>query len=163
MPKGPFVVVFDIDGTLAKVDDGTPESEIYNLTRLLSLKPWPNTMELLKRYMMMPNANITLCTGRPKSVAPATWRWLDKHLNLTGSGKSVTLSCRPDDVPESRIPAWKLSTVVQAIRRIGSKPSEALIFDDDLRNLQMFETLRDSVRVLKLFKVQDGVVSPWNL
>lgn len=163
MPKGPFVVVFDIDGTLAQTDDGSREADWYETDRLMALKPWPNTIELVKRYMKMPNANITFCTGRPKSAASVTRRWLNKHFSLGSAGKRIVLTCRPDEIPESRIPAWKMGAIMQAIRLVGSKPAEALIFDDDLRNLQMFETLRDSVRVLKLFKVQDGVVSPWSL
>lgn len=159
--KEPVLVVFDIDGTLAK--GGEPADDIYEDERLLGLEPIPNMIAIAKRYAATNNVELMFCTGRPKRSFRATWQWLNKHLQIASSGKRVTLACRPDDVSEDRIAPYKLGEVVNAIRRVGSKPSEALVFDDDVMNLQMFETLRPMVHRLRLYKVEGGVASQWSL
>jgi hypothetical protein len=159
--KEPVLVVFDVDGTLAKPHN--PPSDMYDGTYLLGLESDRNMVAIAKHYMSMANVELLFCTGRPKRSYQPTWQWLNKTLGLASSGKRVSLVCRPDEEPESRIAAVKLHEIVQALRRIGSKPSEAFIYDDDLSNLRLFESLRPMVRHLHLFKVEDGVASAWSL
>jgi len=161
MERTPTLVVFDIDGTLAK--EGPEAVDIYDDNRLAGLQAWPNMVAAAKRYISMQNVEMMFCSGRPQRSFRATWAWLNRHLGLTSSGKRITVSLRPDDVPEDRTATCKLGEIVQAIRRLGSKPSEALIFDDDVMNLQMFETIRPMVRRLRLYKVEHDVASQWNL
>lgn len=161
MPKEPVLVVFDIDGTLAKIETGA--IDIYDPNYLFNLGTYPNMITIVRQYLRMKNAEILFCTGRPKRTFSATRRWLNKHLDLSSLDKRVGLVCRPDDSPESSIPTFKVSEILQAIRRLGSNPAEALIFDDDVQNLRLFETLKPMVRKLTLFKVTDGVVSDWSL
>ncbi len=161
MPKEPVLVVFDIDGTLAKNDPGA--LDINNENYLLRMPSYPNMLDLARKYLKMKNTEMLFCTGRPKITFSTTRRWLNKHLDLSSTDKRVGLVCRPDGTPESSIPTFKVSEILQAIRRMGSNPAEALIFDDDVHNLRLFETLKPMVRELKLFKVTDGVVSDWSL
>lgn len=159
--KKPVLVVFDVDGTLAKSED--PPTNVYDHDFLMGLLPDRNMVAIVKHYMKMDNVELMFCTSRPKSVYQPTWQWLNKTLGLTASGKRVSLVCRPDDEPDSRVAAVKLHEIIQALRRIGSKPSEAFIYDDDLSNLRLFESLRSMVSNLYLFKVEDGVASAWSL
>jgi hypothetical protein len=157
--KEPVLVVFDLDGTLAQ--DGPEGGDIYDEQRLAALEPWPNMVAVVRRYIAMPNVAVMFCSGRPKARFRVTWDWLNRQVDLSGAGKSVTLALRPESIPEDRIAAYKLSEIVQAVRRLGSKPSEALVFDDDIQNLQMFEIIRPMVRRLRLYLVANGVASQW--
>ena len=159
--KQPVLVVFDVDGTLAKSSD--PPKNPFDDAYLMSLESERNMVAIVQHYLKMDNVSLLFCTSRPKSSYRATWNWLNKTLGLTSSGRRVSLACRPDDEPCERIAACKLHEIVQAVRRIGSKPSEAYIYDDDLVNLRLFESLRPMVRQLNLFHVQDGVASSWRL
>ena len=162
--KQPILVVFDIDGTLVNIRDvdvGTV-SDIYADDALMRLTPYPNIVGLVKQYIERQNTTVLFCTGRPKRAHSVTRRWLNKHVGLNSSGKRVTLVCRPDDTPEANIPTFKLGEIVQAVRRVGSKPSEARIYDDEFPNLRVFETLRPMVHSLQLFHASDGVVSQWS-
>jgi len=157
----PVLVVFDIDGTLAQ--EGPPASDTYADDRLLSLEPVKNMIAIAKKYIATEHVDIMFCTGRPKRSFRSTWQWLNKHLQLATSGKRIHVCCRPDDMPENRIADYKLGEIVQAVRRMGSKPSEALVFDDNVMNLQMFETIRPMVHRLRLYKVENGLASNWSL
>ena len=157
------LAVFDIDGTLARIpDDDVIPDDIFDEDRVGAMVPVPNMIEVARQYVDKPNVEIVFCTGRPKRIFGVTWRWLNRHLGLARSGKRVTLVCRPPNVPPERIPVFKLAEVVQAIRRMGGKPDVA-IFDDDVLNLRMFETLQSRTADLRLFRVEDGVVSKWSL
>jgi len=156
------LVVFDIDGTVAKIPEGPVVGDIFGEDRVSGMAPIPNMVKVVKQYLAERGVEILFCTGRPKVIFGATWRWLNRHLGLARSGKRVALTCRPPEVPMERIAVYKLGAIMQAIRRLGGKP-EVLIFDDDIANLRMFETLRPSVSSLRLFKVEDGVFSQWSL
>ena len=159
MAQDSILVVFDIDGTLAKIgpDDG---ADIYDEARLAALPPWDNVVAIAQRYMKDPKVVMMFCSGRPKGTYRVTWDWLNRLVGLS-RGKSVTLALRPEEVSEDRIAPYKLSEIVQAIRRLGSKPNEAIVFDDDVTNLQMFEVVRPTVRRLRLYRAEDGIVSQW--
>ena len=159
--KSKVLVVFDVDGTLAKVEEDPPV-DMYDRNYLAKLSPCHNMLSLVKRYMRMEKAELMFCTGRPKRAFTPTWQWLNRHLHLAASGKRVTLVCRPDEMDEAATPTFKLHEIVAALRRIGTKPFEALIYDDDLANLRLFESLRPMVQNLRLFKVEDGVASQWS-
>lgn len=160
--KQPILVVFDIDGTILKLREVGSVPDLFADDAIMSLKPYPNVIDLAKRYLKKENVTLLFCTGRPRRCQSATRRWLNKHVGLNTSGKRVTLVCRPDDTPESSIPTFKLSAIVQAVRRVGSKPSEAHIYDDDFANLRVFETLRPMVHSLQLFHANEGVISQWD-
>jgi FMN phosphatase YigB (HAD superfamily) len=159
--KQPVLAVFDVDGTLAKIGD--PPDDMYDGDYLMGLESERNMVAIVEHYMNMENVELMFCTGRPKRAYQPTWQWLNKTLGLAASGKRVSLVCRPNEEPESRIAAVKLHEIVQALRRIGSKPSEAFIYDDDLSNLRLFASLRPMVRHLHLFKVEDGIATAWSL
>jgi hydroxymethylpyrimidine pyrophosphatase-like HAD family hydrolase len=153
--KSPHLVVFDIDGTLAHSVEMDARSES-------SRGAWPNVVTLARQYMERDHVHLMICTGRPKSSFSETWRWLNRHLQLGSSGKRVTLSCRPDDVPWEQIPSFKLHEILRAVRRIAAV--EVSLYDDDVRNLAVMGTLPKSlVRRLRLFRCTDGVVTPWEL
>ncbi len=159
--KHSILVVFDVDGSLADCDESPNHN--YDEKYLLSRPIHRNMAEVVRHYLKMPNVELVFITGRPKSVYRVTWQWLNKHLQLAASGKRVSLVCRPDSEPHEKIAACKLHEVVQAIRRVGSKPVEAFIYDDQLSNLRLFESLRPMVANLRLFKVEDDVATAWSL
>ena len=156
----PVLVIFDIDGTLA-VHGDISDPDIYNEERLAALEPIPNMIAMAKRYVKMSNVTVMFCSGRPKSTYGVTWDWLNRYLGLSASGKAVTLALRPEDISDDGISTYKMSEVFQAVRRAGSKPSEVVIYDDDIMNLQMFETIRPMVNRLRLYKVEGGIASQW--
>lgn len=160
--KEPVLVVFDIDGTLGRLGPLT-DSEMWSDRYLLAMPSYPNMVDLVKGYLRKRNVSVMFCTGRPTKWHGATWRWLNSKLGLSGSGQKATLVCRPEEVPTEKIPAFKLDAILQAIRRLGSRPSEAVLFDDDVNNLRLYETLRPMVRKLTLFKVDEGMISDWSL
>ena len=157
--REPVLVVFDIDGTLAKHGDPNDPDQ-YSEARLAALEPIPNMIAMARRYIKTPNVVVMFCSGRPKTRQRVTWDWLNHHVGMSG-GRAVTLTLRPESESEDRIAMYKLSEIIQAVRRMGSKPSEVVIFDDDIMNLQMFESVRPMVRRLKLYKVEDGLTSQW--
>ena len=165
MEKQPVLIVFDVDGTLAKAGTA-PDQDADQATwetYLSSLQPERNMVAIVQHYLKMTNVELMFCTSRPKSLFRVTWQWLNKTLGLAASGKRASLVCRPDDEPSSHVSAGKVSEVVQAIRRVGSRPAEAFIYDDDLQNLRLYESLRPLVATLRLFKVEAGVASEWSL
>lgn len=159
--KQPVLAIFGV-GPLTKTNGATP-ADRYADNHLTSLDPQRNMIAIVQHYMAMSNVELVFCTGRPKRAFRVTWQWLNKHLGLTASGKRVSLVCRDDSEPPEHTPTCKTHEIVQAIRRVGSKPAEAFVYDDDLQNLRLFESLRPMVRHLHLFKIDDGVATPWSL
>lgn len=160
--KEPVLVVFDIDGTLAQRGPRTVEEE-WTDDYLLGLASYSNMVGIVRAYLKKRNVTVMFCTGRPVSLHSITRRWLASKIDLSQASQRVTLVCRPDETPVSGIPAFKLGEILQAIRRLGSNPAEAVIYDDDVNNLRLFETLKPMVRKLSIFKVDDGMISEWSL
>ena len=163
--KQAILVVFDVGGSLAKkciAPASGAKQEAWD-AHFMALQEEPNMVAIVKHYLTFDNIELMFCTGRPKSSFRVTWQWLNKTLGLTASGKRVSLACRPDAEPLTNIPACKLSEIVQAIRRIGSRPAEVFIYDNNLSNLRLFESLRPMVANLRLFKVEGGVATAWSL
>lgn len=160
--KEPVLVVFDIDGTLGKLGPLT-DSEAWSDRYLLSMPSYANMIDLVKSYLKKRNVTLMFCTGRPVRWQSTTRRWLNSKLDLSQAPNRVTLVCRPDEKPTSGIPAFKLAEILQAIRRLGSRPAEAVIYDDDVNNLLLYETLKPMVRKLSIFKVDEGMISEWSL
>lgn len=160
--KEPTLAVFDIDGTLAEIGPRT-EEEGYPVDYLLGLPSYSNMIGIVRSYLKKRNVSVMFCTGRPASTHGTTRRWLNSKLDLSQAPNRVTLVCRPDDTPASGIPAFKLAEILQAIRRLGSRPAEAVIYDDDVNNLRLFGALKPMVRKLSIFKVDEGMISEWSL
>lgn len=155
--KRPILYCFDIDGTLAEPMqqyEETPE-------RLLALRAHPNVVRLVASALALDNAEVMFCTGRSKNAYGATWRWLNRHLSLARLNKRVTLTCRPPETPLDAIPQFKLSELVQAIRRQPEKLAELRCYDDSVQNLRIFQTLRPMVTKLNLYRIEDGVATAW--
>jgi hypothetical protein len=161
--KEPVFVAFDIDGTFTGSSGVRLVGDRYSDARLEALPAIPNMVAIAKQYLATENVQLMFCTGRPKRSARVTWQWLNRHLQLSESGKVAILACRPDNISDDHIAMFKAIEYSQAIRRLGSKPSEALIFDSSVANLQMFATLRPMVHRLRLYKVEDGIATQWNL
>jgi len=155
----PILCCFDIDGTLSAKMDQYDES----LNNLLSLRPHPNSIRIVMAALTLDNAEVMFCTGRSKGAYGATWRWLNRHLGIAHLGKRVTLVCRPPETPLDAIPQYKLSEVVQAIRRQPEKLAELRCYDDSVQNLRLMQTLRPMVDKLRLYRVEDGVATAWAL
>jgi hypothetical protein len=160
----PILVCFDVDGTLAiHSDDPTLFDRSTDDGRLMRLRAQPNLVQIAMQYLADPNVEVMFCTGRAKSLYGVTWRWLNRYLNLAVSGKPVTLVCRPDDTALNAIPQFKLSELVQAIRRQPQKLAELRCYDDSVENLRLFQTLAPTVKRLRLYRVDDGVATQWSL
>lgn len=157
--KRPILCCFDIDGTLAEKMDPYDES----MASLLSLRAHPNTVRLVASALALDHAEVMFCTGRSKSAYGATWRWLNRHLGIARIGKRVSLVCRPNETPLDAIPQFKLSELVQAIRRQPEKLAELRCYDDSVANLRLMQTLRPMVTQLRLFRVEDGVATAWTM
>lgn len=162
--RQPVLHCFDIDGTVAEADayggklfDGSADAAAM----LALLRAYPNVVQLIKQAIAAPNTDVMFCTGRSRSLYGATWRWLNRHLRLTESGKRVSVVCRPDEVSLAAIPQYKLSELVQAVRRV--RPTELRCYDDDVQNLRLFGTLRPMVKTLRLFRCENGVATAWTL
>jgi len=160
MQKLPTLIMFDIDGTLAQPIDF---SEQTTDEHVLGARPIHNTIRLVAKFLCMPHMEVMFCTGRPKRMFRPTWAWLNRHLNLTTIGRPVPLICRPDELSPSQIPAYKLSEVLQALRRMSSRPPKAWIYDDSVANLRLFQTLRPFVGELRLYRVEDGIATQWSM
>lgn len=160
--KESILVVFDIDGTLAERGPRTDEAE-WTDDYLFGLASYSNMIGIARAYLKKRNVSVLFCTGRPASIHSITRRWLNSKLDLSQAPNRVTLVCRPDNMPASGIPSFKLAEILQAIRRLGSKPAEAVIYDDDVHNLRLYETLKPMVRKLSIFKVDEGMISEWSL
>lgn len=152
---------FDVDGTVAEFNGQIFDASIDSRAALLSLRAYPNVVQLVTQAIAAPNSTVMFCTGRPTSLYGPTWRWLNRHLRLASSGKSVTVVCRPDEVSLSAIPQYKLGELVQAVRRV--QPAELRCYDDNVQNLRLMQTLRPMVKTLRLYRCEDGVVSAWSL
>lgn len=159
--KEPILVVFDIDGTIARQD--IPAPQVYQGNNVLSLTAWPNMKNLVRQYMLRDHVRLMFCTGRPASQYGVTWRWLNGLFHLGSSGKHVGLVCRPDEIPLEQTARYKLTEVTRAIRRLGSQPAGCVIYEDSIRNLQLLNTLKPMVRSLQMFIVDDGVATPWSM
>ena len=162
--KQPVLYCFDIDGTLA--EHGTEALQMFedspdSIAALLALRAYPNIVQLITQAIAAPNATVMFCTGRPVSLYGPTWRWLNRHLRLADVGKRVSVVCRPEEVALGAIPQFKLSELVQAVRRV--RPVELRCYDDNVQNLRLFGTLRSLVKSLRLYRCEDGVVSAWCL
>jgi hypothetical protein len=162
--KRPALYCFDIDGTLAGGDAGRrsfDDSETMT-QELLDMRPYPNVLQLATQAIEAPNVEVMFCTGRVKRAYGVTWRWLNRHLSLSDADKRVTLVCRPDNIGLDGISQYKLGELVQAIRRQPEKLAELRCYDDWIGNLRLFETLRPMVSLLRLYRVEEGVVTLWN-
>lgn len=160
----PTLHCFDIDGTISeygpykeKMFDGTPDSP----AAILAVRAYPNIVKVATQAIATADAEVMFCTGRPQSLYGPTWRWLNRHLRLADSGRRVSVVCRPEDVALSAIPQYKLSELVQAIRRV--RPVELRCYDDNLENLRLFGTLQPLVKTLRLFRCEEGVATSWRL
>ena len=162
--KQPVLYCFDIDGTVA--EHGTEALQMFedspdSITALLALRAYPNVVQLVMQAVAAPNATVMFCTGRPRSLYGPTWRWLNRHLRLADNGKAVSVVCRPEEVALAAIPQYKLSELVQAVRRV--RPVELRCYDDNVQNLRLFGTLAPMVKTLRLYRCEDGVASAWRL
>jgi hypothetical protein len=162
--RQPVLHCFDIDGTVAegnafegKLFDGSADSH----AAMLALRAYPNLVQLIRQTMAAPSATVMFCTGRPRSLYGPTWRWLNRHLRLAESGKAVSVVCRPDEVSLGAIPQYKLSELVQAVRRV--RPTELRCYDDNIQSLRLFGTLAPMVKTLRLFRCENGVATAWSL
>jgi hypothetical protein len=152
---------FDIDGTVSEFSGQIFDESIDSHAAIMALRSYPNVVQLVTQTMAAPSATVMFCTGRPRSLYGPTWRWLNRHLRLSRSGKRVTVICRPDEVAVSAIPQYKLGELVQAVRRV--RPAELRCYDDNVQNLRLFQTLKPMVKTLRLYRCEDGVVSAWSL
>lgn len=157
MEKLPILVVFDIDGTLARTVPSTMTDD-----EILACRPITNLVRLARKCIEAPQMEVMICTARPKRVFRPTWAWLNRHLGIGKAPRAVSVVCRPDDVPDTQVATYKLSEIVQAIRRMSSRPSQAWIYDDRVENLRLFQTLRSHVIELRLFLVDEGVATQWS-
>lgn len=152
---------FDIDGTLAEFSNQIFDESLDSRAAMLSLRAYPNVVQLVTQAIAAPNATVMFCTGRPRSLYGPTWRWLNRHLRLAESGKRVSVVCRPDEVTLAAIPQYKLGELVQEVRRV--RPTELRCYEDNVQNLRLFGTLRPMVKTLRLYRCEDGVVGAWSM
>lgn len=157
--KRPILCCFDIDGTLCERMERYDEAA----EALLALRPHPNTIRLVAGALALDHAEVMFCTGRSKAAYGPTWRWLNRQLGIAHLNKRVSLVCRPAETPLDSIPQYKLSELVQAIRRQPEKLAELRCYDDTVANLRLMQTLRPLVTELRLYRVEDGVATAWVL
>lgn len=148
---------FGIDGTLA-------DSDVFSgrtAEQLLELPAYANVVRLTTEAIERDDTDVMFCTARPKAQYGVTWRWLNRELNLSGSGRRVALVCRPDETTPDDIPQYKLLELVQAVRR--HRPEELRCYDRSVRNLRLFQTLGQMVTRLRLYRCDVGVTSLWKM
>jgi|GEM_PF-5841106 len=160
--KARMLCCFDVDGTVVD-GGGTSFSADLTYAQLMRMRPYPNIVRMVAQAIARDGTEVMFCTGRPKSMYGVTWRWLNRHLQLADAGKRTSLVCRPDETTLDAVPQYKLSELVQAIRRQPQKLAELRCYDDSIANLRLFQTLRPMVSKLRLYRCEDGVATLWTM
>lgn len=137
-PDAPRVVLVDIDGTVALINDRSP----YDVTRVLT--DLPNTPVIAAvRAMHAAGHGIVYCSGRTDDSREDTAAWLDQHVGVPYEGlfMRVTGDQRRDNIVKQEI----------FDKEIRSRYHVVGVFDDRQQVVRMWRSLG-----LTVFQVAEG-------
>jgi hypothetical protein len=162
-----YVAIYDVDGTLA---NDSPKKELapeeyYTPNVLSQLKPNWNVVTLMRKHIRHPEFRVTVISGRETRLKSVTEQWINRFVPIvTEAAHPVRVYTRPDGLHHSKISAFKMEIAIRVVRRVSLRSVSIECYDDDIETLKMYNgALQRMCRMLKLFRVDGGIISRWEL
>lgn len=134
-------VIFDIDGTMAHMQDRSP----YDYSKVSTDTPDDHLHEILHQYRQA-GYYVLFVSGRPSSCRMETIKWLQEHLNLAYGDDFLLFMRAHDDKRDDSVVKYEIFD-----KQIRPYYNVRCVYDDRNRVVEMWRSIG-----LKTFQVADG-------